>query len=280
MFEPKKGPAARVLVEEHTAEIVRAVQRVARDRALTRDLEEELLSFTFEQLLSKKAGVFEQFKGEASLETYLFRVVERLWVDLSNERWGRWRPLKRCRQLGTTAIELDRLIRREREEPRQAVARVLHSRPKKRTEETLSLLAVDLSEAARPARVSLNLSRLASADSSEKAAEDADRLRLARRLLDAMRAAIEGLPAPERQVLHRVCCEKASVAVVAKSMGLENAEVYRLKYAAFAHLKADLENQGFDADMVRQITDPDRPAVTPEGFLSALAFPAKLSGPP
>ncbi len=279
MIERKTGTAPRDLVEEHTAEIVRAVQRVARDRGLARDLEEELLSFTFEQLLSKKAAVFEQYKGEASLDTYLFRVVERLWADLSNERWGRWRPLKRCRQMGTTAIELDWMIRREREEPRQAVARLLFRRPRKRTEESLRLLAVDLTEAARPARVNLDLTRLAGPDSSERAAEDADRRRLARRLLSAVSKAITALPDQERQVLHRVCCEKASVATVAESMGLENAEVYRLKYAAFARLKADLENQGFDSDIVRQITDPDRPAVTPDGFLSALVFPGRLSGP-
>ncbi len=80
------------LVAEHLDTIVKAIDSLARRRGLSQDDRDELLSFATEKLIERERKVFSGFHRVAHWRSYLERVVERLWIDLTYTRWGRWRP--------------------------------------------------------------------------------------------------------------------------------------------------------------------------------------------
>src|SRR5262249_40017559 len=70
-----------------------------------------------------------RFEGRSSLATYVTVVIQRLFLDHRNRRWGRWRPSAEAKRLGPTAILLERLIIRDGSSADQAleVLRVDHA---------------------------------------------------------------------------------------------------------------------------------------------------------
>src|SRR6185295_8488775 len=59
-------------------------------------------------------GVLRQFKGESSLRTFLVVVVQRILIDAHVARYGKWRPSRRAQRLGAVAVQLERLVYRNR----------------------------------------------------------------------------------------------------------------------------------------------------------------------
>lgn len=57
--------------------------------------------------------ILRQFEGRSSLPTYLYIVIERLFLDHRDHLWGKWRPSAEAKRLGEIAIELDRLHSRD-----------------------------------------------------------------------------------------------------------------------------------------------------------------------
>jgi RNA polymerase sigma factor (sigma-70 family) len=54
-----------------------------------------------------------KFEGRGSLRAFLAVVLNRYLLDYRVQKWGRWRPSARARELGAEAIELEFLIQRK-----------------------------------------------------------------------------------------------------------------------------------------------------------------------
>jgi RNA polymerase sigma factor (sigma-70 family) len=102
------------LLVTHYAAVMGIVRAASRRYRLTHDEADEFASSVRLRLVENHYAVFRKFKGQSSLHTYLTRVVERICLDARLSRLGRWRPSSRARQLGATAIRLERLVVRDR----------------------------------------------------------------------------------------------------------------------------------------------------------------------
>lgn len=266
MKDPHHPPRAE-LFAQHLEQIQGCVNAVARRRRLSTPDRDELLSFVAQRLLEKEQRVFAALAGCDCPTAFLERIVDRLWIDLTNQRWGRWRPTTKARRLGTTAIELDRLVRRDRLEPASALELLAARRPSGVAEDR-EVLARELAAQRRPESVALEGLELRSPDHPAGELES-ERLALSRRLLDVVRASLAALPAMERAVVRLRFLEGLQAPAIAAATGLASAEVYRKLYAGLDRLARELRRSGFGPAVVREVTASDRAIVLDAGCLDA-----------
>ena len=106
-------------------DVIRAVCRRGRVSA---DEEKEFASSVILKLIGNDYQIFRQFRGgTAALRTFLFKVIHRHLMDRRNSEWGRWRPSKPAKALGSAALYLERLVYRDRTNIGDAVALVANS---------------------------------------------------------------------------------------------------------------------------------------------------------
>jgi RNA polymerase sigma factor (sigma-70 family) len=245
----------------HLETLVSAVSCVARRRRLDPDERGELLSRAALKLLERNEHVLESFSGGCKLRTYLVQIVDRLWIDGRIERVGKWRPTVRSKLLGTTIVQLDRLIRRDGREPREAVELARQRSCRNRSVAELEAAATELAGARRPVEVPLESLELAEPRATDDRLVEQQRAAQAVRLSWILREELRALPNLERQALELRYLEGYSARAAATVLSVAEAEVYPLAYAALRKLRRALAARGVDAAAVRLVTDPDRPAV-------------------
>lgn len=245
----------------HLETLVSAVSCVARRRRLDPDERGELLSRAALKLLERNEHVLESFSGGCQLRTYLVQIVDRLWIDGRIERCGKWRPTVRSKLLGTTVVQLDRLIRREGREPREAIELSRQDSKRERTLEELENAAMELARARRPVEIPLGALEPTEPRAADDRLFEQQRAAQAARLGQVLKEELRALPALERQALELRYLEGHSARAAAAVLGVAEADIYPLAYAALRKLRRALAARGVDAAAVRLVTDPDRPAV-------------------
>jgi RNA polymerase sigma factor for flagellar operon FliA len=63
--------------------------------------------------LRDNCGVLRRFRGLSSIETYLYRVAQNVYLNWQDKRYGRWRPSAAAKRLGSAAVRLERLVVRD-----------------------------------------------------------------------------------------------------------------------------------------------------------------------
>lgn len=245
----------------HLDTIVSAVRCVARRRRLDEDERRELLSRAALRLLEREERAIDSFSGACQLHTYLVQIVDRLWIDSQIERRGKWRPRVRSRLLGTTVVLLDRLIRREGREPREALELVQAQGARRRSSGDLEVLANELAAARRPVEISLDLVEPVDLRLPDDSLSERQRALLAARLGRALTEELRALPPLERRAIELRYLEGRSAREASKTLGVQESAVYPLAYAGMRKLRRALTARGYDGASVRTIADPDRPAV-------------------
>jgi|CXWL01.1.fsa_nt_gi RNA polymerase sigma factor (sigma-70 family) len=245
----------------HLDTLISAVRCVARRRRLDDDQHRELLSRAGLKLLEREERAFDLFSGACQLRTYLVQIVDRLWIDSRIERTGKWRPMVRSKLLGTTVVRLDRLIRREGREPREAVEIARRGSARNRPLEELEAAATELAGARRPVEVPLGPIEVAEPRAADDRLFERQRTAQAARLSQMLKEALRDLPALERRALELRYLEGRSARTAATVLSVAESEVYPLAYAALRKLRRALLARGVDAAAVRTIIDPDRPAL-------------------
>lgn len=102
------------LFATHADTINSAIVHTCRTHRLTADAADEFSSWARVRLLDNDQAVLRRFQQRSSLRTFLITVVQRLYLDWRNAEWGKWRPTADARRLGSVAIELERLVLRDR----------------------------------------------------------------------------------------------------------------------------------------------------------------------
>jgi RNA polymerase sigma factor (sigma-70 family) len=246
MTEPtRRTPSPEPLNEPHLSEILAAVRTVARRRGLTADQQGDLLSYAVCRLLERRAVSAVPLSNPRA---YLETMVDRFWVDLTNELWGRWRPTAAAQRLGETAVALDRLIRRDGVDPREAVHQAYGGGRRRRTLETLDRLARRLAPRPRPVPIEeVDRELVTGGEAEVLAAEQRRRLRQA---LTALRQELRGLEGTARRVLEGRYLEGRSARDLAGELGLEERAVYSLAYRSLEALRERLAERGVEPGML------------------------------
>ncbi|MCG8459533.1 MAG: hypothetical protein MI919_24910, partial [Holophagales bacterium] len=71
---------------------------------------EEVRSITYVRLIDNDYAIIRRFQGRSRFRTYLATVILRILLDYRNKKWGKWRPSNTARELGTVAVQLERLL--------------------------------------------------------------------------------------------------------------------------------------------------------------------------
>jgi len=114
----------REVITQNIDAIRRIVQAVAHRRRLSRPAAEELESAVWMRLVEHDYRALRQYKGQASLRTFLTVVVTRLALDVHTADWGRWRPSSRAKRLGRSGMLFETLVFRDGFSRREALTQL------------------------------------------------------------------------------------------------------------------------------------------------------------
>jgi RNA polymerase sigma factor (sigma-70 family) len=203
-----------------------------------------------------------QFRGEASLTTYL-AVVIASWVrDHRVAQTGRWRPSAAALREGPAGVLLERLTHRDGRTHTEAIEDVRSSTVGVYSERELRaiLRRLPMRPPTRPRIVSTD----AAADVPAPRASNPDELveqgEQARRLDDAKGAlarALQRLEATDRLVISLRFLDGLSVADIARTLGVEQKPLYRRIERSLAVLKQHLTAGGVTAGTIRDVLHPE-----------------------
>lgn len=236
---------------EWTDELSAAVAVVARRRRLSAEQRDDLLSYAVCRLLERNVGRGDITSIADCPGAYLRRVVDRLWIDLTNELWGRWRPSAGARRMGKTGVELDRLIRREGLAACEAVPIAEHRSSRRRGRDTLYRLARKLRP--KPRRVSITAVDPASDDRPDRRLGRKEEGESLRRALRMLREEMERLDDLSRRVLSGKYLEQLTAGRLGRELDLDDRSVYRIAYRALGILRQRLQARGVDPGIVEHV---------------------------
>ena len=245
----------RTLFESHRELIDRVIGYVCSRHRLRAQDAEEFAAHVHLKLIEGDCQVLRRFEGRSSVQTFLTVVVHRLFLDYRNHEWGKWRPSAAARRDGPTAVLLERLLTRDGLTLDEAVE-VLASRHDLRLPpgEVERLVALMPPRTRRQHESDAVLVGLPSPEpSAEALAMAADRRQAGEQLLAALDRALASLE-PQDQLALRLRFEDGrTVAGIAAVIGVEPRRLYARMTRLFAHLRAALEEQGFQAPAVLEL---------------------------
>lgn len=236
------------LFEENLDAIERAIARVCRDAGLARENAEDFGSSARIALLADDCAILRKFEGRSSMATYLTIVVRRLLVD-SQRAAGRWFASAEAVRRGPAAVLLERLMVRERRPFSEVTELVRRDHPEVSRHEMEEIAAALPRRMPRPTLVPVSDEDEARLAGTTSAADRVDALDLAQRsghANAAIRSAMTAMTAQDRVILRlRFTCN-ASIASIARSLGVEQRPLYRRIEALLGTLRRALEEAGVD----------------------------------
>lgn len=237
------------LFEVHLDVIERAIARVCRDARLGEADAEDFASTARLALLADDCAILRKHQGRASMATYLTVVVRRLLVDAQRND-GRWYASAEAQRRGDAAVQLERLMHRDRRSLGEAIA-IVHAAHPELTVRALEELAAALPERApRPVLQPIedgSEARLAGSAVASDRVDALDVAQRARQMSDIVRVAMAVMPVQDRVILRLRFREGASIADIARALGVEQRPLYRRVEALLAALRRALTAAGIDA---------------------------------
>jgi RNA polymerase sigma factor for flagellar operon FliA len=203
--------------------------RVCRRHHLSADEAEEFRSEVRMHFIDRNYEVLRKFEGRASLPTYVNVVVQRLFLDHRNQRWGRWRPSTDAQRLGPTAILLERMVTRDGFTTEQAIEMLRVNGGA--TIDAAMLAFCERLTARGPARRVVPEEDAANVPSAGPGPDTsvlrAEREFLAKRVLASLARARQALPPMDRLILKMRFEQRMRVADIARALHVEQRPLYR-----------------------------------------------------
>lgn len=233
--------------------IDRIVHAVARRGGLSEDERADFASMVSLRLIEDDYRVFRKFEQRASLATFLNVVVNHLFIDYRNARWGRWRPSAVAKRMGPLAMRLERLLFRDGCSMTEAL-NALSTAEEMPDEPDLMRLASQL-PVRTPVRTvaDTQLWRVAAEQQTDDAvlAEEADReTQATERIVNEVLRRLS----PEDQTICRlIYWENFTVAEVARALRLPQKPLYRRIERLKSAMRAALESKGIDERRARHL---------------------------
>ena len=242
------------LYSTHADTIDAVIKAVCRRHRLTADRADDLTSLIHIKLLENDRAVLRQFQGRSSIRTYLVTVAERVLLDWRTSEWGKWRPCQEARRLGDLAIDLDRLLTRDKMLYEEAVETlVAQGRATSRAE--LDEIRPKLSD--RTGRRLVGGETLehlpAHVGAADERVTSAERQAQTSKAGAALAQALSELT-PSDQVIVRMRFQDGfTVARIAQLLGEEQKPLYRRFEKIFARMREGLGRAGLTEDDIADL---------------------------
>jgi RNA polymerase sigma factor (sigma-70 family) len=269
---PGKGALEQVYLD-HLATIRKAAAHACRRYGFSREEVEDFTQKVELKIWADGCAVLRKHEGRSKLATYLVVVVHRALQDHVDHLWGKWRPSAEAKRRGALAVQLEKLLVRDRYSFSQA-CQILRDRGVTATEAELGEIAAHL-----PQQVPRRLDRWnaeggaatgvpggwqegGSQQPREAVAGETADGRLwskewaarKQKAYQALGAALETLPAEERLIVERLR-EGCSIVQVARSLHLDPTRLYKQRNKIMKTLRLAMERAGISAGDVAEILD-------------------------
>lgn len=248
VWREPRSPESLFVSELPTIE--RIVTFIASRRRLPASDAEDFASHVKMKFVENDYAALRKFQGRSSLSTYLTVVIQRMFLDYSVAKWGRWRPSAEARRAGEVGVVLEQLLWRDGYGFEEAcdviatnyrfdvdrtelerIAGLLPPRLKRRFEDEASLV-----------------NRAADSASADALVEQSDRSRIAERVSTALKRLMARVEPQERLILVLRYTDGRSVADIATMIGIDQKRLYRHLEQLLRQLREGLEREGIAAD--------------------------------
>jgi RNA polymerase sigma factor (sigma-70 family) len=239
----------RTLFEEHLEVIERAIARVCREVRLDGAAAEDFASSVRLAFLKDDCAILRSFEGRSSLPSFLTIVVRRLFID-ERRLEGRWYSSAEAQRRGPAAVQLERLIMRDRLPFAEAVEIVRRDHAEVTAQELEQFAAVLPPRVPRPVVVPVlegDEDRFAGDATAADLVDALDVERRSQKANDAVRAVMAEFTLEDRVILRLRFTGNASIVSIARGLGLQQRPLYRRLESLLARLRAALEAAGVDA---------------------------------
>ena len=249
----------RALYEANLGLIRAITASVCRKSRLNATDTEEFQSDVDLKFIDHGYQVLNEFQGRSALKTFLRIVITNEFRDYRNKKWGKFRPSAQAKRLGPRAITIDQLLHRDGWTPGEVFEHVRTTLGWDITRAEFDAIVAQLPWHGRRRFVSDDA--LMATPTTDPPADDVVARRELEepicRLLEALERTIATLDDQERLILH-FYREGKTIAWIARTMKLDQPQLYRRVQGLLKQLGKMLEEQGFDRETVRKLLDWDR----------------------
>ncbi len=246
---------AQKLYEENLG-LIRSIARfVCRRRKVGPEDQEEFESYVHIKLIENDYRIFRHFENRSSLKTYLTVVVQRLFLDFLDGKWGRFRPSAAAKRLGPAALRLEELMFRDGYSFDEAAETLATNHGVELSRDRLFAIAEQLprrsSRRAQPIEP-LRIEDLPKHDLAERPLRQKEANRLARSAEAAFEVALRELEAEDRLILKMRFREGLTVPQISSTLDLETRRLYRRIERDLTRLRASIESHGLTFQQVTE----------------------------
>jgi RNA polymerase sigma factor for flagellar operon FliA len=248
--------AAEALFLEHLARIEKTIGLLGRRHGFREAEAADLASWIKLRLLEDDYAVFQKFRGESSITTYLTVVIATLIQDYKVQRWGRWRPSAAALRKGPMAVKLESLVYRQGYQLMEAAELLRSSGDTTLSDREIASVLSELPRRGptRPREVGEDsLEARAAASTADDVVERESDLQERAAVEGALRAAIGRMSPEDQCILTMRFWQDMSVADIARSLNVPQKPLYRKLDRAFAELRREMIGQGISSERARTL---------------------------
>jgi RNA polymerase sigma factor (sigma-70 family) len=266
---PGKGSVEQLYLAQ--LETIRKLAAYAcRRYGFAREEVEDFTQHVLAKIWADDCAVLRKFQGRSNLASYLAVVVQRALQDYVNSLWGKWRPSKAAQRRGQLAIDLEKLLVRDRlgfdeacqtlrlrgvtetdAELREIAARLPPPSPRRLGglhEGTAGSGSGDRHGSAAPGREPV------AAESADDGLWSSERRQRWQHAMQALAAALAALPDDDR-LIARMVGDRFKIAEIAARLGLDQKPLYKRWEKIKSRLREALESAGVSAADVEEFLD-------------------------
>lgn len=244
--------ATHTLYSEHAETIESVLAYIRRAHRLSADDGDEFSSWARLRLLEDECAILRKFQGLSTFKTFLVTVMQRLFLDWRIKEWGKWRPTADARRLGPVAIELERLVGRDRLEYEQAVE-TLVSKGVALTRDECDRIWGELPRRGGRRRTGEEVLQHSPAVAAIDPLDVQEGHDSAHRARAALADAIPSLTPQEQLIIRLRYQDGFTVARIAQLIGEEQKPLYRRIDQILGRLRASMIAAGITAEEVRHL---------------------------
>lgn len=210
-----------------------------------------------EALFDHDFEIVRQYRHESSFRGYLSRIVQRTFLNLRVERYGRWHHSAAAERMGPLAMDLERMIYRDGYMPGEAISVLLTSHPEITRPELQQLVEALPGKLPRLSKVPLDdvVAVLVRGSESEELLLSNERFRLSERTAAVIRRYLDGLADDDRLLLQLLFETKRTMATIARMLAREQKALYRRRDQLFAQLRRELVDAGISRTEAKDVYD-------------------------
>jgi RNA polymerase sigma factor for flagellar operon FliA len=199
-------------------------------------------------LIDDDYAVLRKYQGRSAFSTYLTVVIERLMDDDRNRTMGRWRASAEATRLGSAAVLLESLVRRDHRSPEDALPLVQTVDPSLTRERAEAMLRQIPERSPRPQLTPLDdvVASARTSDETDALALANETRRLSARTNDVVRETLAALPSEDRALLQFRFAESMKISDISQILRLPQRPLYRRIEGLLDRFRTSLAAAGVD----------------------------------